>query len=354
MALRADDVDLGRDRALVERYQAGDPTAFDDLYRRYFGRLHRYCVRRVRDPDTAEEIAQEAFVRALQALPRLDGDRRFYPWMTVIASRLCVDHHRHSQRVEPSAVIDLGAAEAAPDLLELESDLAGLATAMERLAPRHREILDLREREGLSYQEIADRLDVTFGTVEALLHRARRALRREFSAVTGEHSRLAGLPLVAGIAARLTRLRSRLPDLEALARPIAVGAVSVTLVAAPLAILRHERGGDSPTPLVSATAPPAPHRLAAPRAAAPQSAVHADATAAAPSLSGPAVVPTSPPAPRARAAGTRVFVGNRGAASEAARERYHVEAGPLTVGADPAEAAFESVFQPITALGDLR
>src|SRR3954464_5750580 len=108
MALRADDVDLDRDRVLVERFQAGDRDAFDDLYRRYFDRLRRYCQRRVGDAYEAAVLAQEAFTRALRAMPGLVGDHGFYPWMTVIASRLCVDAHRRTSRTVPVAEIDLG------------------------------------------------------------------------------------------------------------------------------------------------------------------------------------------------------------------------------------------------------
>ena len=74
MALRADDVDLNRDRLLVEAWQAGDASAFDDLYRLYFDRLRSFCQRRVGDPADAEDLAQEAFSKALQALPRFAGD----------------------------------------------------------------------------------------------------------------------------------------------------------------------------------------------------------------------------------------------------------------------------------------
>jgi RNA polymerase sigma-70 factor (ECF subfamily) len=99
-------VDLDRDRALVLRYQQGDQGAFDELYTRYYPRLHLYCRRRVGDIHVAEELAQEAFLRALRAMPRFAGERRFYPWMTVIAQRLCIDHHRSASRVEPAADID--------------------------------------------------------------------------------------------------------------------------------------------------------------------------------------------------------------------------------------------------------
>ena len=236
MAIRADEIDLTRDRLLVEAWQAGDAAAFDDLYRRYFDRLRAFCQRRVGDRTEAEELAQEAFVKALQALPRFDGERRFYPWMTVIASRLCIDHHRRHRRVEPTADIDLGAIEDGhDDRLGQRVDLEHLHLAMSHLGPRHAEVLDLRERRELSYDEIAGELGVPHSTVEALLFRARRALRREFHRVSAE--RLAGIPVVGWLANRIGRARDRLAvvgaDFGALSGPIAAGAVTAVLVALP-------------------------------------------------------------------------------------------------------------------------
>jgi len=134
VALRVEDIDLAADRELVERWQAGEHDVFDDLYRRYYSRLTSYCRKRVGDRDTAEEIAQEAFVKALQALPRFAGERRFYPWMTVIAQRLCIDHHRRSARVEPVAEIDLGVVDADHDSLFAAVDRDHLSLAMAQLA----------------------------------------------------------------------------------------------------------------------------------------------------------------------------------------------------------------------------
>jgi RNA polymerase sigma factor (sigma-70 family) len=236
VAIRIEDIDLGRDRELVEAWQAGDASAFDDLYRRYFDRLRAFCQRRVGDRVEAEELAQEAFVKALQALPRFDGERRFYPWMTVIASRLCIDHHRRRSRVEPSDEIDLGSVEDGhEERLRERVDLEHLHRAIGRLGPRHAEVLDLRERRGMTYDEIAGQLGVPHSTVEALLFRARRALRREFRAVSAE--RLAGVPVLGWLIERGTRMRDRLAlvgaDLGALGAPIAAGAVTAVLVAMP-------------------------------------------------------------------------------------------------------------------------
>ncbi|MGH8987268.1 MAG: RNA polymerase sigma factor, partial [Acidimicrobiales bacterium] len=84
-----DAVDLARDRELVERCQEGDVQSFAELYDRYYGRLLRFCFRRLHSHDDAEEAAQEAFTRAWRAMPNFGGERRFYPWLTVIAGNVC-------------------------------------------------------------------------------------------------------------------------------------------------------------------------------------------------------------------------------------------------------------------------
>jgi RNA polymerase sigma-70 factor (ECF subfamily) len=236
-------VDLDRDRALVVRYQQGDEAAFDELYRRYYPRVHLYCQRRIGDRHAAEELAQEAFLRALRAMPRFAGERRFYPWMTVIAQRLCIDHHRRSSRVEPTSDIDPGSVEPDHDAIFAEVDHAMLSEALSRVAPRHREVLTLREKEGWSYLQIASYLDVPITTVEALLHRARKALRREFLAVSSG-SRLASLPLIGVAFAGLARLRARFTGATGsgtgssaaqLAPAAAAGLAALGLVLIPLA-----------------------------------------------------------------------------------------------------------------------
>ncbi|MEY2402619.1 MAG: polymerase sigma-70 factor, subfamily, partial [Acidimicrobiaceae bacterium] len=230
-------VDLDRDRSLVLRYQHGDESAFDELYRRYYPRLRLYCQRRVGDTHASEELAQEAFLKALRAMPRFAGERRFYPWMTVIAQRLCIDHHRRTSRVEPSDEIDLGAVEPDHDALFAAVDRDHLTQAIQHLAPRHREVLDLREQRGWSYNEIADHLDVPLTTVEALLHRARKALKREFLAVSGG-GRLAGTPVIGWILFRVARLRARVSgrtanQLVPIAGSAAAGVAALGLVLNP-------------------------------------------------------------------------------------------------------------------------
>jgi RNA polymerase sigma-70 factor (ECF subfamily) len=340
VALRADDVDLERDRDLVERYQAGDPDAFDDLYRRYFDRLHGYCQRRVGDRHEAEELAQEAFVKALRAMPSFAGERRFYPWMTVIAQRLCIDHHRRRARVEPSDVVDLGSVEPDHDALFDAVDHEHLRRALARLAPRHREVLDLREQEGLSYTDIAQRLDVPVSTVEALLHRARKALRREFLSVAG-HNRIWLIPGLGILSSRFGALRARLGDraaeLAAVAAPVAVGAA-----AAVVTLLGPAGGG------ATAITTAAPERAAA--VGAPLSGAPVLGELALPGTTAPPAVvePSSPSrvAPSVDAGPVDVWLGPEGAdqaGDMGADMPAGGQLGPAVIGTDPVAIIHDAV-----------
>ena len=334
MALRADDVDLGRDRDLVERFQNGDPEAFDDLYRRYFDRLHRYCLRHTRDSHEAEEVAQEAFVKALRSMHSLRGERRFYPWVTVIAKRITIDRHRKLSRVELTDAPDLGSVEPDVEHLFAAVDAAHVREAMDHLGPRHREVLLLRETEGLSYAQIAEHLGVPVTTVEALLHRARKALRREFAAVTGESRGLLGLPLLGWLGARAGSLRAHLGDrwveLGAVAAPLAVGAATAAVVLIP-----------------GATNPPARVETVAPTVATASPTSGTDSVAISPDQpvvivpEGPAppapTPPTSPAEPAVAAGPADVFVGPAGtdhAQTEAEQMPLSPGVGPVTGGVD--------------------
>ncbi len=341
MALRADDVDLGRDRDLVQRYQNGDPQAFDDLYRRYFGRLHRFCTRHTADAHEAEEVAQEAFVRAFRSMDRLDGERRFYPWMTVIAKRISIDRHRKYGRVELTDDPDAGAVEADLDHLFSAVDVEHVREAMAALGPRHREVLWLRESEELSYADIAERLDVPVTTVEALLHRARKALRREYAAVTGESRGFWGLPLLGVLGARISDLRASLGDrwaeIAAVAAPAAVAAVTAGVLLVPGA------ADDTPTEVETASAPvETTETTTAPTTTARSVPVVIDDFVVPPGIPVPTPVPSSTApsvAPTVEAGPVDVFLGPEGAEAartEAEQMPLHGDAGPAFAGVDPA------------------
>ena len=201
-----DDVDLERDRVLVERCQAGDSAAFGNLYARYYERLLRFCMRRLNDRHEAEDAAQEAFARAWKALPRFAGDKRFYPWLTVIAGNICTDMLRRRSRSTPTDDMELTAqqpwARWPTTRRRISSSPPSTANscnrALDRLSVRHRHVLAMREGSGWTYQQIADHEGVEIGTIETLLWRARQALKREFAAVSESKGALAGFLVASG------------------------------------------------------------------------------------------------------------------------------------------------------------
>jgi RNA polymerase sigma-70 factor (ECF subfamily) len=211
-----DDVDLDRDRALVERCQAGDSAAFGNLYARYYERLLRFCLRRLNDRHEAEDAAQEAFARAWKALPRFAGERRFYPWLTVIAGNICTDMLRRRSRSTPTDDLELTAQHPVGVVQEDTSEELVLAAvdgelvhrALDRLSTRHRHVLAMREGSGWTYQQIADHEGVEIGTIETLLWRARQALKREFAVVSESKEALAGFLIATGALIRRTIFRA--------------------------------------------------------------------------------------------------------------------------------------------------
>jgi RNA polymerase sigma-70 factor (ECF subfamily) len=349
MALRADDVDLGRDRDLVDRHQRGDLEAFDDLYRRYFNRLNRYCQRHTADRHEAEEAAQEAFVRAFRSMDTFQGERRFYPWLTVIAKRIIIDRHRKDARLEPVADPDSGSVEADHDHIFDAVDHAHVRQALAQVGPRHREVLLLREAHGLAYAQIADHLDVPLTTVEALLHRARKALRREFAKVAGVNG-LASLPLLGWIGTKIASARSHVGDhwiqIGVIAAPAAVAAFTAAAIIIPT----------DHTPPPAAWSPPAVFETVdIPVDMLDElELANAGGTPTAPAWSRPTTtdsVGSSPPAPEPSvdAGAVDVYVGD--APTDTARTRARdmpdgAEAGPATFGADLAAAIADAADYP--------
>ncbi|HUE07626.1 MAG TPA: sigma-70 family RNA polymerase sigma factor [Acidimicrobiales bacterium] len=271
-----DDVDLDRDRALVERCQAGDSAAFGNLYARYYERLLRFCLRRLNDRHEAEDAAQEAFARAWKALPRFAGDKRFYPWLTVIAGNICTDMLRRRSRSTPTDDMELTAqqpvgvvgSDTSEDLVLAAVDGELVNRALDRLSTRHRHVLAMREGSGWTYQQIADHEGVEIGTIETLLWRARQALKREFAVVSESKEALAGFLIATGalikrtvfrVAHRSASVHSQSGGTGGGFRDGLVGAVAVTGAAVAAAfVVPHALSGPSSPPAGAGTALAAP------------------------------------------------------------------------------------------------
>jgi RNA polymerase sigma factor (sigma-70 family) len=170
------------DDECIARAQRGDAAAFSELVARYQDRIYRFLVRLTRSQDDALELTQETFLSAYQALARWRPDARFTTWLFRIARNQAFDWLRRNKRVEFVALDeeqDLHVADPAPTpdaTLQTAQRLRALERALARLATEHREILLLREIEEMSYEDIADVLDISLGTVKSRIARARARL----------------------------------------------------------------------------------------------------------------------------------------------------------------------------------
>ncbi len=167
------------EKALMIRAQKGDKKAFGQLVRQYQKRLLRLVLSMIGDMDPAMDIVQDSFIRAYQSLERFDTERPFYPWLSRIASNLSINYLKRSGR-EISLDNQLQAAEdSAVDPLArmqiAENDQRFLA-ALRELPEQYRVVFVLRSIEQMSYDEIARHLDISPGTVDSRLYRARRML----------------------------------------------------------------------------------------------------------------------------------------------------------------------------------
>ena len=170
------------DAALVRAVQAGEPEAFDVLFRRHYATVRRVCARRLASVSEAEEVTQASFVRAYERIDQCNDDRRFGAWVQVIAFRLCADAWRVRARTTPvaeppSAVAQRAAThESCEDALLRSERAAAVRRALSALPPRQREVIVARDLEGRRPREVAAALAVSVGAVDSLLLRARRRM----------------------------------------------------------------------------------------------------------------------------------------------------------------------------------
>lgn len=167
---------------LVERLRAGDERAFEALVLTYQHRVFGVAVRMLGSRAEAEEVAQDVFLRVYRSIGEFRGEARLSTWLYSIAARLCLDRLRTAERrhprAEPEALLNVPAAGAGADsALEAQERRAALHQAIADLPEERRIVVILRDVEGLSYEEIAEALDIELNTVRSRLHRARAHLK---------------------------------------------------------------------------------------------------------------------------------------------------------------------------------
>lgn len=177
------------ERELVQRYQAGNDEAFEEIVRAFTPQLLAHARRRLSDPAAAEDALQETFLRAYRALPRFNGEYRLEAWLYQILTNVCADEG--GRRYREGQLLQRAGGPALGD--QFEPDAATQARfpdpvvteAFAQLPATYQEALVLRFIEELPYDEVAARSGVTEANARARVHRASAALRRTFVAVGG-------------------------------------------------------------------------------------------------------------------------------------------------------------------------
>ncbi len=176
------------DQKLVERVQKGDNGAFDLLVLKYQHKIVNLVMRYVRDPELAQDITQEAFIKAYRALPRFRGDSAFYTWMYRIAVNTAKNHLAALRRRPMDIELDMQDPEQyelhaklketdTPEGLTLSNELMEIVErAIAALPEDLQTAIILRELEGMSYEEIAQTMECPVGTVRSRIFRARDAI----------------------------------------------------------------------------------------------------------------------------------------------------------------------------------
>ncbi|HEX9396880.1 MAG TPA: RNA polymerase sigma factor RpoE [Burkholderiales bacterium] len=180
------------DRQLVERAQRGDKQAFGLLVQKYQRKLGRLLSRFIRDPAEVEDVAQEAFVKAYRALPAFRGDSAFYTWLYRIGINTAKNHLvALGRRAPTSTEVEAEEAEGfdegeqlrdinTPESVLLSNEIARTVNAtIEKLPEELRRAIQMRELEGMSYEDIAQAMGCPIGTVRSRIYRAREAISEQ-------------------------------------------------------------------------------------------------------------------------------------------------------------------------------
>jgi RNA polymerase sigma-70 factor (ECF subfamily) len=180
------------DRQLVARAQQGDKQAFELLVEKYQRKLARLLSRFIRDPAEVEDVTQEAFIKAYRALPAFRGDSAFYTWLYRIGINTAKNYLMAMGRRAPTSTdVDSDEAEGfeegeqlrdinTPESLLLSSEIAQTVNAtIEGLPEELRTAIQMREIEGMSYEDIAKAMDCPIGTVRSRIFRAREAIAEQ-------------------------------------------------------------------------------------------------------------------------------------------------------------------------------
>jgi RNA polymerase sigma-70 factor, ECF subfamily len=192
------------DRELVELARGGDADAFRKLFNRYHRRVYSLALGMLRNPDDALDVVQDAFLKAHRHLDRFAGQSSFYTWLYRIVMNLAIDHLRKQKRARHvdyeesignrASADEVGEMSLLPSILGHNPGKAlmrkeirdHLGQALDQLSDNHRAVLVMREVDGLSYEEMAQVMQCSKGTIMSRLFHARRNMQKHLLVFMGE------------------------------------------------------------------------------------------------------------------------------------------------------------------------
>lgn len=186
-------LDTAAEQALIDRSRRRDLDAFAKIVDAYQARIFGFVKRMIRNDEEAQDVTQEVFIKAFQAMHRFDGRSSLRTWLFKIAHNLCVDRVRRHDRAPSSSsltamsdedeTIDLPDTRWSPEDVVLNDELASVVEhAIETMSDKLRTVLLLHDKEDMAYEEIAAAVDVPVGTVKSRLFLARAHLQKHLSA----------------------------------------------------------------------------------------------------------------------------------------------------------------------------
>jgi RNA polymerase sigma-70 factor (ECF subfamily) len=181
------------EKQIVARAQQGDPAAFETLVDMHAQYVYNLALRVVQNPQEAEDLAQEAFLRAWRGLPAFRGQSKFSTWLYRIVTNLCYNHLPRIKRELASLVPDVEAIGMSdeyplPETGVLNAEIrTHLFSAIEELPESYRLLITLRHLQGMSYKEISEVASMPLGTVKTGIFRARQMLKVALENYEVEH-----------------------------------------------------------------------------------------------------------------------------------------------------------------------
>jgi RNA polymerase sigma-70 factor (ECF subfamily) len=178
-----------REKILVEKSAAGDINAFETLIQSHQKKVYNIALRMTKNPEDAQELSQDALVRAFTAIKKFRGDSSFATWLYRITMNVCTDFLRKRNKAvvfsieqpgyENEQAIQIADNDPGPDEVSEKNQLKKLVRdAMDQLPPEHRQVLILRDLLDMTYRDIANTLNVNEGTIKSRINRARESLRK--------------------------------------------------------------------------------------------------------------------------------------------------------------------------------